>query len=403
MPRITRKPNAQLRKIVLEETNDGRDVIRYLKSVIMTVEDGVSLFGLRHKDYARSHKIAAARILARLGLEEGRRYLDRTYVQAPFKRVHSEEEDGPKRDMAASTAQLYRLVKKETNDGADIITRFVGIMKGYYPEYKPHLRMAAAKELIRQIEFDYDEEPTSPPPTHTESTHEPVGEDTLISAHQSNHINHSSDHARTASTPDADLPDQPNPVYPTHPAHPDSDKKPNPTSDEIIPHQPNHTNHSSDPNPIPNSELKIENSQPSLADIQRKMHVEDGSVHYRDYAVQHAREAESIYQSIIRRASGSYNLDEAERKTQDLIAGFDDFMAERDPNYQPIAVPDNLITKSLTDRMRDHENWIYDPADYYDLDQDYFYYCMCLSCEACDERDYFFRFMRELEEEYEDP
>ena len=156
MPKI--RPNPQLKQIVLEETNEGRDVVRYLKSTFMQVEDGVNLFGLRHKDYARSHKIAAARILARIGLEEGKRYLRRNYVRTPFRRVHPEEEDGPKRDMAASTAELYRLVKKETNDGRDIIIRFVGIMKGYHPEYKPHLRMAAAKELIRQIEFDYDDE-----------------------------------------------------------------------------------------------------------------------------------------------------------------------------------------------------------------------------------------------------
>ena len=164
MPRTKIKPNAQLKQIVLEETNDGRDVVRFLKSTFMKVEDAPVLFGLSPKEYARSHKIAAARILARLGLEDGKRYLRRNYVQTPFKRVHPEDEDLPKKDMAASTSELYRLVKKETNDGRDIIIRFVEIMKGYHPEYKPHLRMAAAKELIRQIEFDYDDEP---PPSHT--------------------------------------------------------------------------------------------------------------------------------------------------------------------------------------------------------------------------------------------
>ena len=110
MPKI--RPNPQLKQIVLEETNEGRDVVRYLKSIIVDIEGAPQLYGLRAKDYARSHKIAAARILARIGLEEGKRYLRRTYVQAPFKRVHPEEEDGPKRDMAASTAELYRLVRK---------------------------------------------------------------------------------------------------------------------------------------------------------------------------------------------------------------------------------------------------------------------------------------------------
>ena len=205
--KITRRPNLHLRKIVLEETNDGRDIVRYLKSVITTIEGAPELYGLRHKDYARSHKIAAARILARLGLEDGKRYLRRNYVPSPFRRVHPEEEDGPKRDMAASTAQLYRLVKKETNDGRDIIIRFIGIMKGHYPEYKPHLRMAAAKELIRQIEFDYDESET----TSSESTESPT----------------SASSVQTGSDSESDLPDQANPVHPTHPVNPASDKEPN--------------------------------------------------------------------------------------------------------------------------------------------------------------------------------
>ncbi len=389
MPRTKIKPNAQLKQIVLEETNDGRDVVRYLKSTFMAIEDAPHLFGLRHKDYTRTHKIAAARILARIGLEEGKRYLRRTYVRTPFKRVHPEDEDMPKKDMAASTSELYRLVRKETNDGRDIITRFVGIMKGYYPEYKPHLRMAAAKELIRQIEFDYDDE--QPETTSSEST-EPVASPSPATDHSPN-----SAAARTESPPDTD---HANPVYPINPANPDSDKEP----DTVQPN-PVHPDSDNTINPIPNSELPIENSESpvSLAQIQRHMHIEDGSVHYRDYAAQHAQQSESIYQSIIRRASESYGLEDAKREAEELIEQFDRFMVERDPGYQPIAVPDPLLTRSLTQRMDESQPSVFDPADYYDLDQDYFYYCLCGYCEHCDELNYFFAFMRELEEEYEDP
>ena len=379
MPKI--KPNPQLKQIVLEETNDGRDVVRYLKSTFMQIEDGVSLFGLRHKDYARSHKIAAARILARIGLEEGKRYLRRTYVRTPFRRVHPEDEDGPKREMAASTSELYRLVKKETNDGRDIIIRFVGIMKGYHPEYKPHLRMAAAKELIRQIEFDYEEEPGETATASVVSTPEP----TTSSESNSDSQTTNPVYPTHPENPDSDKEpntNQPNPVYPTHPTHPDSD--------EITAHHQNQTNHSSD-------------TTPSLADIQGRMHIEDGSVHYRDYAAYHAKEGESIYQSIIRRASDERDMKDQRRAAYKLIAHFNWYMDECDPDYQPISVPDHLITKSLEQRKDTSKPDVFDPADYYDLDQDYFYYCMCLTCEACDELHYFFKFMRELEEEYEDP
>ena len=377
MPRTRIKPNPQLRKIVLEETNDGRDVVRYLKSTFMDIEGAPQLYGLRAKDYARTHKIAAARILARIGLEEGKRYLRRNYVRSPFKRVHPEDEDGPKTDMAASTAELYRLVKKETNDGRDIIIRFVGIMKGYHPEYKPHLRMAAAKELIRQIEFDYEGESTSPTPEPTASVSE------------SSNPSESNSDSQPA-----------NPVYPTHPVHPASDREPdtnqtnpalpthpvNPNSDEVTVHQPNQTNHSSDTaaNPIPNSELSIANSQSP----------------YRDYAAQHcAPEEESIYQSIIRRAADRPDLESAKLEAEELIGEFNQFALERNPDFDSISVPADLLARSLTQRMDGSKAYIFDPADYYDLDRDEFYFCQCQNCDECAEYEFLIEFMRELEEE----
>ncbi len=385
MPKI--RPNPQLKQIVLEETNDGRDVVRFLKSTFMDIEDAPLIFGLRHKDYARSHKIAAARILARIGLEDGKRYLRRNYVQTPFKRVHPEEEDLPRKEMAASTSDLYRLVRKETNDGRDIIIRFVEIMKGHYPEYKPHLRMAAAKELIRQIEFDYDEEPTrtesASASTNEPTPAEPASESASESADEAlqSRSSTSDRHSRESGNPgERDVQDLDSADYGETP-----DTAADPIENPLTP------------------EFIFENPEVSLAQIQRRMHIEDGSVHYRDYAERHAGESESIYQSIIRRASDQPDLESAKLEAEELIGQFDRFMAERDPDYQPIAVPDNLITKSLAERMDESQSRVFDPADFYDLDRDYFYYCMCRVCEQCDELDYFIEFMRELEEEYEDP
>ena len=299
MPRTTRKFNAQLKTIVLEETDGGRDVVRYLKSVFMEVADAPRLFGLIPDDYTRTHKIAAARILARLGLEEGKRYPRRNYVQTPFKRVHPEDEDGPKKDMAASTADLYRLVKKQTSDGRDIMIYFVGIMKGYHPEYKPHLRMAAARELVRQIEFDYDEPtvPAAPEPTEPAASSSPATDRAQDSPAD-----------QTESTPATDLPDQTNPINPVYldsdnptvaasPANPVYPE--NPASDNApaadLPNQANPAN------PINPDSEKILNNLPKFVPNP-----------YREYAEQHcAEEAESIYQSIIRRASDQPDLDSA--------------------------------------------------------------------------------------------
>ena len=377
MPRIIRKPDPQLKKIVLEETNDGRDVVRYLKSVFMEVEDAPRLFGLSPKEYARTHKIAAARILARIGLEEGKRYLRRNYVQTPFKRVHPEDEDGPKREMAASTSELYRLVKKETNDGRDIIIRFVGIMKGYHPEYKPHLRMAAAKELIRQIEFDYDEEPTRSEPVSTptgEPTRaEPVSEPTSDPVYDSDDVSTNHSHPENPINPDSDtgpLTDRTHPVNPVNPI--------------------NHSSDSNDPHPgYPASGTEPDGSHDSDAALQA----------YREYIRRNcAPEAESIYQSIIRRASDRPDLDSARHEAEKLIEDFNRFIAERAPGSSPVNVPGDILFRSLTGRIENSE-LLFDPADYYHLDQDNFYFCQCRDCEDCDELDFFIETWRELEEE----
>ena len=349
MPRIRIRPNPHLKQIVLEETNDGRDVVRYLKSVFMEVDDGVTLFGLRPKDYARSHKIAAARILARIGLEEGKRYLRRNYVHTPFRRIHPEEEDGPKRDMAASTAQLYRLVRAKTRNGADIMIHFVEIMKGYHPEYKPHLRMAAARELVRQIEFDYDE-PAETPTASTEQTH-PENPDQTVTP-----------------TSDSLSANQPNPENPVHPVNPASDH----------------------PNPTDNS------------------HSDAALQAYREYIRQNcAPKAESIYSSIIRRAADRPDLDSACQEAERLIAEFNQYAAGRDPRHKPVAVPEDLLAKSLTQRMKAPHRYAFFPPTYYGLGDDDFYYCLCKNCPECEELGFFRKYLRELEEEdaylYEDP
>ena len=411
MPRITRKPNLQLRKIVLEETNDGRDIVRFLKNVIVHIQDGPKTFGIRPQDFARTHKIDAARILARLGLEEGKRHLRRTYVPTPFRRIHPEEEDGPKRDTTRATSDLYRLVRKKTNDGADIMLNFIEIMKGYHPEFKPHLRMAAAKELVRQIEFDYEDEeqptpPTSEPPDASEpepTGSEPVGA-SLVAAH---------DHEDESSTAPAPEPTQARPVStdaapiraestqepakreireestpePATPSESTSNPQPtnpinptNPASDQITAHHPNPTNHSSD-------------------------HISETALQaYRDYATHNcAPESESIYHSIIRRAADQPSADSAKQEAERLITEFNQFIAKTDPEHPPVAVPDEIIVRELTQRPA----LPFDPGDYYDLDRDDFYFCQCGGCDQCAEFDFFIEFLIELEEEtdhlFEDP
>ena len=48
--------------------------------------------------------------------------------------------------------------------------------------------------------------------------------------------------------------------------------------------------------------------------------------------------------------------------------------------------------------MEAPETYLFDPADYYDLDRDDFYYCLCEDCDECDEVEFFMETMRELED-----
>ena len=112
-----------------------------------------------------------------------------------------------------------------------------------------------------------------------------------------------------------------------------------------------------------------------------------------------AEEEESIYRSIIRRAADRPDLDSACREAQKLIAEFNTYATDRNPQHRTVVVPDDLLARSLTQRMEAPETYLFDPADYYDLDRDDFYYCLCEDCDECDEVEFFMETMRELEEE----
>ena len=141
--------------------------------------------------------------------------------------------------------------------------------------------------------------------------------------------------------------------------------------------------------------MKIDNSSP------------DPRPHH-DYAREHcAEEEESIYHSIIRRAADRPDLDSACREAQKLISEFNNYATDRNPQHRTVIVPDDFLARSLTQRMEAPENCLFDPADYYDLDRDDFYYCLCEDCDECDEVEFFMETMRDLEEDtdplYEDP
>ena len=416
MPRTIRKPNLQLRQIVLEETNDGRDIVRYLKSVITVVDDAPDLFGLTHKNYTRTHKIAAARILARLGLEEGKRYLRRTAVPIPFRRTRPDDEPAPEREL--TRAELYRMVKEKTNDGREIMSYLVEIMKGYHSEFKAHHRMAAAKELVRQIEFEYEEIPDAPKPP-SKPRFRPSASTPEITAAYLKQQAAAQAQAQSQAAPTANHPEtQPTPTV-------------IPAKAGIHPTQPAPSNISTTPAQLPPAiPAKAETQEEQGSGEENPSYLDQYPFHpplkltiqpieiptpdpnnpYIAYRNEHCQEeADSIFHSILRRSQTEPNPEAQRDKAKNLIAQFNRSLAEAenftDEQREPVAVPDDLLERFLS-RPDDYpfDSEIEELLDVRDHD---FYFCLCRGCEQCDLYDYYFEQGIYADEDnffaYEDP
>ena len=379
MPRTIRKPNLQLRQIVLEETNDGRDIVRYLKSVITVVDDAPDLFGLTHKNYTRTHKIAAARILARLGLEEGKRYLRRTAVPIPFRRTRPDDEPAPEREL--TRAELYRMVKEKTNDGREIMSYLVEIMKGYHSEFKAHHRMAAAKELVRQIEFEYEEIPDAPKPPSKPRFRPSASTPEITAAYLKQQ-------AAAEAAQNSPLPQGEGQGEGESPTDIDENPTDRPTYLDQYPYHP----------PLKLTIQPIEIPTP------------DPNNPYIAYRNQHCQEeADSIFHSILRRSRTEPDPDAQRDKAKNLIAEFNRSLAEAenftDEQREPVTVPDDLLERFLS-RPEDYpfDSEIEELLDVRDHD---FYFCLCRGCEQCDLYDYYFEQGIYADEDnffaYEDP
>ena len=409
MPRTIRKPNLQLRQIVLEETNDGRDIVRYLKSVITWDDDALNLYGLTHKNYTRTHKIAAARILARLGLEEGKRYLRRTYVPDPFRRRRPEDEPAPEREL--TRAQLYRMVKEKTNDGREIMSYLVEIMKGYHSEFRPHHRMAAAKELVRQIEYEYEEIPDAPKPPSKPRFRPSASTPEITAAYLRSQANQQAAEAQATQATQAEQ----NSPLPQGEGQGEGESPAEQNS------------------PLPQGEGQSEGESPTdttQTPTDRPAYLDQYPFHpplkltikpietptpdpnnpYIAYRNQHCQEeADSIFHSILRRSRTEPNPEAQRDKAKNLIAEFNRSLAEAenltDEEREPVTVPDDLLNRFLS-RPDDHpfDSEIEELLDVRDHD---FYFCLCRSCEQCDLYDYYFEQGIYADEDnffaYEDP
>ena len=158
-------PRERLAKIVAEETGDGRRIVRFL----VQVADG----DLHSEGFEPCHRIAAAKELVKIGLTEFSDYI-RDNSKPP--RTGAGRTSGPDADISPETAQareqLAAYARELTQDGRTVIRMYAEVMEGVRDDegFKPHHRMAAARELIKR---GFDETYTPPAP---EARPEPTAE-----------------------------------------------------------------------------------------------------------------------------------------------------------------------------------------------------------------------------------
>ena len=125
-----------LRDIVRQETDDGRLIVRFFVSTMQG----------QLQDAKPSHRIAAARQLVKLGFTEAQDFIDEN-APVPKRRRPTEQSSSADRKLASG---LAKIVRQETDDGRVAIRFLVDVMQGGLPGFKPHHRLAAARELLRR-------------------------------------------------------------------------------------------------------------------------------------------------------------------------------------------------------------------------------------------------------------
>ena len=125
-----------IREIVRQETDDGRLIVRFFVSTMQG----------QLQDAKPSHRIAAARQLVKLGFTEAQDFIDEN-APAPKRRRPTEQSSSADRKLASD---LAKIVRQETDDGRVAIRFLVDVMQGGLPGFKPHHRLAAARELLRR-------------------------------------------------------------------------------------------------------------------------------------------------------------------------------------------------------------------------------------------------------------
>ena len=137
--------------IIREETDGGRDIVRFLKGAA----------NREYSNYQPHHELKAAEILAKYGFEEAaelvrhhkaskpRRSSSGGGSRVPLDSVPNQA-GGPNPDPAIDPGlnEFVQFIRDETDNGRTIVRNLIHAMETHEDPYKPHHNLEAAKQLI---------------------------------------------------------------------------------------------------------------------------------------------------------------------------------------------------------------------------------------------------------------
>ena len=122
-----------LAQIIKLRTDDGLTIVDFLMDVMQD----------RYEDFQICHRLQAAKLLTTYGNEDAPEFID----DNPREPQSNRNGRRPKRPTKFDT-ELARVIREDTSDGRSIARFLIYVMEGELTAFRPHHRMAAARELL---------------------------------------------------------------------------------------------------------------------------------------------------------------------------------------------------------------------------------------------------------------
>ena len=173
-------PQERLAKIVAEETDGGRRVVQFF----VNVAEGK----LDSEGFKPNHRMDSAKELVKVGLTEFEDYISARPSSPRQRSARSRPAPADTQlspEIEEAREELARFARELTDDGRKVVTLYSEVMDGLRNDegFKPHHRMAAAKELLIRGFGPVSAWPEPVPETQTQSQHAPVVTEPQPQAH----------------------------------------------------------------------------------------------------------------------------------------------------------------------------------------------------------------------------